>query len=60
MKPNAQGELAEEDFKTLLQTGTREDWLQAAIMLKPSDPRARLLIRRYEESRTTKFSNFTE
>jgi len=46
---NEKGELAEEDFQKLMQTGTRDELLQAALTVNPNDERARLLIRRWNE-----------
>jgi hypothetical protein len=42
------GECSDEDVQTLLREATKEELITAAITLKPSDSRARLLIRRYE------------
>jgi hypothetical protein len=43
------GELSEEAFQILLQEGEGLELLDAALLLKPDDPRGRLLIRRYKE-----------
>ena len=55
MKPK--GELSEEHFQVLMNEAKGLDLLDAALILKPEDPRGRLLIRRYkqnERSETTK------